>query len=88
MGAKRGKHGIEVGMRSKDAARKDAALILGMNKETIKLHNVKASEMSDDDLAAIAKGRIRLKDTDALQVHAKLAQRPQCGARHLQQAVA
>lgn len=56
MGGKRGKHGLEINMRSKDTARAAAALYLGMNKETIKLHSVKAQDMGDDDLAAIAKG--------------------------------
>jgi len=55
-GGKRGKHGLEINLRSKDAARETLARFLGMNKETIKLQNVKASDLSDDELAAIAKG--------------------------------
>lgn len=56
MGAKRGKHGIEVGMRSKDAARKDAALILGMNKETLKVLTKDIKDMTDEELLVMAMG--------------------------------
>lgn len=56
LGAERTKHGIKISMRSKDAARQQAALYLGMNKETIKLQKTKAAELTDDELAALAKG--------------------------------
>lgn len=56
LGAERTKHGLKINMRSKDAARAQAALYLGMNKETIKLQKTKAAEMTDDELAALAKG--------------------------------
>lgn len=56
MGGKRGKHGLEINMRSKDAARESAARILGLNKETLNVKTTKAEDMGDDDLAAIARG--------------------------------
>lgn len=57
MGAKRGKHGIEVNMRSKDAARQQAALFLGMNKETLKLVDGKdMKELTDEQLERLARG--------------------------------
>lgn len=56
LGAERTKHGIRINMRSKDAARQQAALYLGMNKETLKVQKTKAAEMTDDELAAIVKG--------------------------------
>ena len=56
MGAKRGKHGIEVGMRSKDAARQQAALFLGMNKETLKVLSKDMKDMTDEELLLMAKG--------------------------------
>lgn len=56
MGGKRGKHGIEINMRSKDAARAAAALYLGMNKQTLDLNTRKAVDLTDDELAAIVKG--------------------------------
>ena len=57
MGAKQGKHGIEIQMRSKDAAREAAARFLGMNKQTIDvMMGKKAKDLGDDDLAAIAAG--------------------------------
>lgn len=56
-GAKQGKHGIEIMMRSKDAAREAAARFLGMNKQTIDLMvGKKAKDLGDDDLATIAAG--------------------------------
>lgn len=56
-GVKEGKHGTELIMRSKDAAREAAARYLGMNKETIELHtNKKAKDLTDDELASIAGG--------------------------------
>lgn len=58
MGGKRGKHGLEVMMRSKDAAREAAARFLGMNKETLKIVDgkKKLEELSDEELAAMAQG--------------------------------
>ncbi len=58
MGAKPTKHGIEVMTRSKDSARESAAKWLGMHKSEINLvSNVKAKDMTDDQLAAfIAQG--------------------------------
>ncbi len=55
MGVKPTKHGTEIQMRSKDQARKDAALYLGMNKLDLTLnHNIKAKDLDDDMLANIA----------------------------------
>lgn len=54
MGGKRGKNGLEIVMRSKDAAREAAAKWLGMNKETHIVKNL--GDMSDAELEAIAKG--------------------------------
>lgn len=55
-GVERTKYGIKVLMRSKDAARAAAALYLGMNKQTLDLNTRKAVDLTDDELAAIAKG--------------------------------
>ncbi len=49
--------GVEILTRSKDAARAAGAQYLGMNKMDLNLnHTVKAKELTDDELAAIAKG--------------------------------
>jgi len=52
MGVKPGKHGTEILMRSKDQARKDAAMWLGMNKETINLLTKDVKDMTDEELKA------------------------------------
>lgn len=54
-GVKQTQHGIEVKMRSKDAARAAAALFLGLNKET-KILEKKVSDMTEEELMAIANG--------------------------------
>lgn len=57
MGGKRGKHGLEINMRSKDAAREAAARWLGMNKETLKIVDGKdLKNATDEQLEAIARG--------------------------------
>ncbi len=56
-GTKPTANGIEIITRSKDQARKDAAAWLGMNKSTLDVtHTIKAAELDDDALAAIAMG--------------------------------
>lgn len=58
-GVKETQHGVEVLIRSKDAAIKQAALYLGMNKQEVNVMlGTKAKDLTNDELAAIAKGDI------------------------------
>ena len=60
VGVKTTKNGIEVMTRDKDAAIKQAALYLGMNKQTIDVAlTKKPNEMTDEELAAIAMGGVK-----------------------------
>lgn len=57
-GGERTKNGLKINMRSKDAARKDAALYLGLNKETVAvIDGKKLEDMSNDELLALARGQ-------------------------------
>jgi hypothetical protein len=57
IGGERTKHGLKINMRSKDAARKDAALYLGLNKETVALVDGKQlKDMTDEELLKLAQG--------------------------------
>jgi hypothetical protein len=56
-GTKPTNNGLEILMRSKDKAREQAAQYLGMNKLDLTMtHSIKAKDLTDDELANIAKG--------------------------------
>lgn len=56
-GVERTKYGTKINMRSKDSAREAAARYLGMNKETVDVKFGKLSDMTDEQLEALALGK-------------------------------
>lgn len=59
IGVEKTKYGTKLLMRSKDSARDAAARLLGLNKETVNLNVKKETEMTDDELIAMARGEIK-----------------------------